>query len=480
MKENIIDKGLLHKSILEFKSHFEIEENKRIIFSSPFGTGKTTFLKKYFEDQNSYQAIKLFPVNYSVASNEDIFQLIKYDILFQILGTDVTLEQTEFTHLETLGTYLPERIDEVFGALLNFIPKTGNLLTEKVKPIFDLYKNYRNYHSAIKHKNEEEEIIRFLLDFTQEKGNIYEEDFITLLIRDLISSISKSPKKTVLIIDDLDRLDPEHIFRILNILSAHFDHNNTDENKFGFEKIILVCDIENIRAIFRHKYGLNTDFSGYIDKFYVKEIFNFTNHYSLMGWLDGLNGKSNSTRFNHINKSDIDFIYTITKHLSSTGKITFRNLLKLDYTSLEADFNRVYKNCTNRDFFCFPLTRVAYLLKLLFGDLNFLLERLQEMHNIHFYRTEKQIGEHPTEIFGYYNVYLFPVLSYKIHNFKNDFSFQFNYESSLEASASINLTSRKSERNLSTVAATEYPYANRDFWKDLQKSINILSEKNAV
>jgi hypothetical protein len=34
-----------------------------------------------------------------------------------------------------------------------------------------------------------------------------------------------------------------------------------------------VCDIENIRKIFAHKYGGEVDFSGYIDKFYSTEVF---------------------------------------------------------------------------------------------------------------------------------------------------------------------------------------------------------------
>ena len=49
------------------------------------------------------------------------------------------------------------------------------------------------------------------------------------------------------------------------------------ENKFGFHKIVLVCDIENIRNLFYSKYGANVDFSGYIDKFYSREIYYFDN-----------------------------------------------------------------------------------------------------------------------------------------------------------------------------------------------------------
>jgi predicted KAP-like P-loop ATPase len=56
----------------EFTDHLQIENNNRVLFSGPFGIGKTTFIKKYFDDRSGeYFTIFLRPVNYSVASNED-------------------------------------------------------------------------------------------------------------------------------------------------------------------------------------------------------------------------------------------------------------------------------------------------------------------------------------------------------------------------------------------------------------------------
>ena len=73
-------------------------------------------------------------------------------------------------------------------------------------------------------------------------------------------------KRKVLIIDDLDRMDPDHIFRIMNVFAAQFDHERFGYNKFAFDKVIIVCDLDNLRNLFAHKYGSNVDFSGYIDK----------------------------------------------------------------------------------------------------------------------------------------------------------------------------------------------------------------------
>jgi hypothetical protein len=92
-----------------------------------------------------------------------------------------------------------------------------------------------------------------------------------------LKSEGDNSKKVLLIIDDIDRIDPEHIFRILNVFAAHFDSPDyqTSENKFGLDKIIISCDINNIKNIFHHKYGTFVDFNGYIDKFCSKEVFYF-------------------------------------------------------------------------------------------------------------------------------------------------------------------------------------------------------------
>src|SRR5690606_19310650 len=127
-------------------------------------------------------------------------------------------------------------------------------------------------------RDDSKELKNFLTTFTEKKGTYREENSITDLLCKLIDSLKlNNPKKEiVLLIDDLDRIDPEHIFRIMNVFSAHFDHyDQKGENKFGFDKVVVVCDINNVRGIFHNRYGVNIDFSGYIDKFYSNEIFEY-------------------------------------------------------------------------------------------------------------------------------------------------------------------------------------------------------------
>lgn len=80
---------------LKTNSFFNFEEhigNSDFIFlSAPFGFGKTTFLKDFIESVRSeekYNFFHLYPVHYAVNKNEDVFELIKYDLLFEILKKD--------------------------------------------------------------------------------------------------------------------------------------------------------------------------------------------------------------------------------------------------------------------------------------------------------------------------------------------------------------------------------------------------------
>jgi hypothetical protein len=111
---------------------------------------------------------------------------------------------------------------------------------------------------------------------------LFEESALTQLIEKIVEQV-KVPigndgelKKVVLVIEDLDRIDPEHIFRILNVFSAHFDTRyNGGGNRFGIDTIVAVCDEENLRNLFAHRYGGNVDYNGYIDKFFSVAIFPF-------------------------------------------------------------------------------------------------------------------------------------------------------------------------------------------------------------
>lgn len=270
----------IEQKISDFKTY--LDSTDRAILSANFGDGKSTFLNKFILQQDDYKTITIFPLHYQVADNKDIFEYIKRDILMQVLSY-IELENSDYPENLFLYNYLSRNKLDLIDDLLEAIPKfqVAGLGTETVtNPLRILLKNIRKYREnkeQVKRLIEEAQIETFLSSFDDFKGSIYEFDAITRLICQVNKRIKeKEGKKLVLVIEDLDRMDPAHIFRILNIFSAHIDRVNgglneleatTENNKFNFDKVLLVCHYENIKSIFHHFYGADTDFVGYISKF---------------------------------------------------------------------------------------------------------------------------------------------------------------------------------------------------------------------
>ena len=261
----------------DFQTFLAPDHNRRIIFSGPFGIGKTYFLNEFFNEKEEYSSIFLRPINYSLLSNEDVFKFIKYDILAQLIAKkkiDIDKE-IEIPTSENLKSFLKNNKLLVLKNLLKIIPKLGGF-SDSIDAVEELYLEYRKAKENLSTELSAEQIKIFNDDF--EDHFLSEFDNVSEIIK---QKIEEENKQCVLVIDDLDRLDPEHIFRLFNVFSAHFDqvhyyeNEEGNDNKFGFDKIIFVCDIENIRKIFAHRYGNEVDFSGYIDKFYSTEIYKF-------------------------------------------------------------------------------------------------------------------------------------------------------------------------------------------------------------
>ncbi|HAO45479.1 MAG TPA: hypothetical protein DCQ97_01035, partial [Chitinophagaceae bacterium] len=283
----------LHKELFEnpgyaFKEHLEIATNDRILFSGKFGKGKTTFLKYFFDNlkefrvNKSYFTIHISPVNYSIASNEDIIRYIKYDIILELIKNGIDFENFDPSFKETLPMYIYKNPGKVIGRLISLIPYVGKELDEVYKKGKKLIKDVEKYKKELKTLDEGNMLSTFLENEEKSESSLYENDFITKIIHKTIEDKKENnSKEALLIIDDLDRLDPEHIFRILNVFASHFDRKGSELNKFNFDKVIVVCDYNNIRNIYRNRYGLNVDFAGYIDKFYSTEPFYFQNNREL-------------------------------------------------------------------------------------------------------------------------------------------------------------------------------------------------------
>ncbi|WP_048922280.1 P-loop NTPase fold protein [Rufibacter radiotolerans] len=268
-----------------FKQHLDDERNERVIFSGIFGIGKSYFLNKYFEERKGeYITISLKPINYSISNNDDIFRLIKYDILYELIFIqNLELIVESASRSVAYGYALSEKLPSLIESFLPILPLL-NKETPDVTPLLSFINKLIPSFKDIEETRKDTNLNQKLLDFVKEveQTRVIESDYITTFIETALNSLASNneehKKLKVLVIDDLDRIDPEHIFRLFNIFSAHLDYQNTTSNKFGFDKVVFVCHIQNIRNIFAAKYGLNVDFSGYIDKFFSTEIFYFDNN----------------------------------------------------------------------------------------------------------------------------------------------------------------------------------------------------------
>ena len=141
-----------------------------------------------------------------------------------------------------------------------------------VKGLKEGYKALKGLVSTIDEKRKEQDVLHvvddYLNGFYGKSGSISECDAFTYLIQ---KSLEQMMAKSVLIIEDLDRIDPAHLFRIMNVLSSQVDNPYYSHvphgNKFGFDKIILVMDYEIAKHLFHHFYGKEANYEGYMNKF---------------------------------------------------------------------------------------------------------------------------------------------------------------------------------------------------------------------
>lgn len=279
---------LFEYPIEKFKAHLLDDSNTRILFSGKYGIGKTMFLNAFFDPESQKKTFgeekfayyRLSPVNYSIAASEDIVDYIKYDIILEFLRKGQDFETKDFTYLDTLPSYLKKNLLSVAKVLVSMIPKVGKEVVKTHEEIMKLWEEFEKYAEAA-NTTDGDKLSQYVSTIEGKAGSPYVNDIVTKIIQHVVH---KKGTDSVLIIDDLDRLDPEHIFRLLNIFSVHLGDHPTEVtgNKFGFKKLIIVCDYNNIRHLFNHRYGPHTDFAGYIDKFYSTSVFHFDNRAAIV------------------------------------------------------------------------------------------------------------------------------------------------------------------------------------------------------
>lgn len=245
------------RELARFEEYLEL--NAQTIISAKFGDGKTYFLNEYIRQHEADTFfVALHPVNYVVSPNEDIFEYIKRDILCSLVHRSEFQEIDWNNVLKEILNY--DTLLETVDTIASNVP-LGNLATIP----FHLFKKVDDKFA----------IDKYFDRFKHTKGGLFEFDQFTFAIQRTIQAIQTHDKRCVLIIEDLDRLDSGHLFRILNVLSAHIDSDKCT-NKFCFDNIVAVLDYDTTRHIFHHFYGEKANYEGYMSKFMSSHPFEYS------------------------------------------------------------------------------------------------------------------------------------------------------------------------------------------------------------
>lgn len=326
MKDNSIKFEIpVEGAITRFYNHLDTHD--RTILSAKFGDGKSFFLQKFINDEDikkEYVFLTLYPVNYQVEENRDVFELIKYDLLIQMFVKGILQPDFKMTNAQALGWCLQLNSPTLVEGLLPIYaslcldPVSAKLVAAflKAHKAIGLFKKkVDNFTESLRDR----QIDKFLKEISKNPVSGY--DVITEIIQKGLFDYKKEyiGKKIVLVIEDMDRMDPGHLFRILNVFSAHIDYNYRfsieDDtpfigNKFGLDKVVFVMSYNNTEHIFHHIYGAGAEFSGYIHKFCSSNYFEYSfseekeNYlYDRMAINTGVD--SNTLRF-LVKKTDLD------------------------------------------------------------------------------------------------------------------------------------------------------------------------------
>ena len=368
------------KKLTAFYQHLNAADVSRTIFSVKLGEGKNEFIDKFKEKYNDrYTFYTLSPINYEVAANEQIVEYVKRDLLFQLvldgtLNTDIVVPD----HI-LLQWYFNEKTIDVVKDVMRFAPsvlRDGSQLGVLLKGAIALTEGFASQCKKFKGLKENIEEAKFekLTESAAEMSNttddVGELDPMSWLIMRSIMGLKRKP---VLIIEDLDRIEPMQLFGIFNIFSVRTEkkiaskgtknangskENEPDRtlNKFGFAKIIFMMDTIAIGTIFRNYYG-EANYEGYIKEFVSKNIFfhSVSEH------------AKNSIQSYVKEECKVDF-NTVTKGLTAVGIRLGKNDIK-DMVNVLDNFEDAYikKEVSVTDSFHFlsdtPLVKLLALLR---------------------------------------------------------------------------------------------------------------------
>ncbi len=190
----------INSAIKSFYSH--LLANPRTILSSKFGDGKSFFLENFKNTdfvKDQFVFLTIYPVNYQVASNEDIFNLIKRDILFQLMLNDMISNNVIIPKDIALWAYIQNRKYSLVSDLINYVADIAvpcEYLPKIMLAIkgLRLFKDLKEKIEDFTKKNNDDDILN---EFVDKAGSntIYEEDIVTAIIKRSVQTSKEEQKR---------------------------------------------------------------------------------------------------------------------------------------------------------------------------------------------------------------------------------------------------------------------------------------------
>ena len=131
-----------------------LNNNCRGILSARFGDGKSFFLNEVKKQlSNKYLFLTIYPVNYQVAENKDIFEYIKRDILLQILMTsEIDFSDEKYGFSLRLWGFLNQNGKDLVSDIVSLIASSlANIPQDAIKVFRNNIAKFKDFSERANH-----------------------------------------------------------------------------------------------------------------------------------------------------------------------------------------------------------------------------------------------------------------------------------------------------------------------------------------
>lgn len=148
----------IDEKIKEFKIH--LDSHPRTIFSAKYGDGKSFFMNKaieYISREYDYVFLKIYPINYQVLENKDIFEMVKHDILYQMLLKNIIESDYDVDENVAMSFFLQNNINSVFEYFFDYLQilNSDNQVIKSALLGYQTIKVFKTFRNAyLKYKKE--------------------------------------------------------------------------------------------------------------------------------------------------------------------------------------------------------------------------------------------------------------------------------------------------------------------------------------